>query len=118
MLPIVLKKIFFKFLNNSDFGKTMEKSEIAKPNLLRFKIFNEDLAAAHIRKTTLRMNRPIDVKDAQSKTLMYDFHYNYIQQMYEDSYKLLFTDSLCYEIQTEDIYKNMQQDFNLFNFSD
>ena len=41
-----------------------------------------------------------------SKVLMYDFHYNTMKKQYGDKIKLLFTDtdSLCYEIQTEDVY--------------
>ena len=39
---------------------------------------------------------------------MYDFHYNYIKKKYNDKAKLLFTDidSLTYEIETEDEYKD------------
>ena len=46
------------------------------------------------------------------KTLMYDFHYNYIKQKYGDKSKLLFadTDSLTYEIQTKDVYKDFWKD--------
>ena len=47
-----------------------------------------------------------------STTLMYDFHYNYIKQKYGDKAKLLFidTDSLMYEIQTEDFYTDISED--------
>ena len=47
-----------------------------------------------------------------SKTLMYDFHYNYIKQKYGDKAKLLSTntDSLMYEILTEDFYKDISAD--------
>ena len=48
-----------------------------------------------------------------SKTLMYDFlFYNYIKRKYEDKAKLLFTDtdSLMYEIHTEDFYKDISAD--------
>ena len=56
-----------------------------------------------------------------SKTLMYDFHYNYIKKKYGDKIKLLFTDtdSLMYEIQTEDFYKDISADVkDRFDMSD
>ena len=43
---------------------------------------------------------------------MYDFHYKFIEQNYNDKTKLLFTDSdsLCYEIQTKYVYKYFWKD--------
>ena len=47
-----------------------------------------------------------------SKSLMYDFHYNYIKTKYGDKTKLLFTDTdyLAYEIRTKDFYKDINLD--------
>ena len=44
-----------------------------------------------------------------SKSLMDDFHYNYIKTNYGDNTKLLFndTDSREYEIKTKDFYKDI-----------
>ena len=55
-----------------------------------------------------------------SKTLMYDFHYNNIQNKCEESVKLLFTDSdsLMYEIMAVDVYKDFNNDKHLFDNSD
>ena len=49
---------------------------------------------------------------------MYEFHYKYIKSKFDA--KLLFTDtdSLLYEIETEDVYENFYGDKNLFDFSD
>lgn len=51
-----------------------------------------------------------------SKTLMYDFHYNYIKQKYGSKAKLLFTDtdSLTYEIEAEDVYQDLWDDKEKF----
>ena len=55
-----------------------------------------------------------------SKTLMYDFHYNYIKNKHDDTAKLLFTDtdSLTYEIEAEDVYWDFWYDKDKFNNSD
>ncbi len=49
-----------------------------------------------------------------SKTLMYQFHYEYVKPKWEDKAKLLFTDtdSLCYEIETDDVYEDISKDVN------
>ena len=49
---------------------------------------------------------------------MYEFHYKHIKKNFDA--KLLFTDtdSLVYEIKTEDVYEDFYQDKNLFDFSD
>ncbi len=43
---------------------------------------------------------------------MYDFHYDYVKKNYGQKSKLLFTDtdSLCYEIETEDFYRDISKD--------
>jgi hypothetical protein len=77
------------------------------------KIFNEDPVAVHMKKPTLLLDRPVYkgglcIMDL-SKGLMYDFHYNYIKKEYGSKARLLFTDtdSLCYEIETDDLYKDL-----------
>ena len=134
------EKDFFKLMNNSVFGKTMEnirkrvdvrlvtsKEKLlkmtSKPTFVSSKIFNENLVAVHKIKETLTMNRPAFVGACildLSKTLMYDFHYNYIKHMYGNKAKLLFTDtdSLTYEIETKDAYKDFFKDKSKFDNSD
>ena len=87
------------------------------------KIFNENLVAVHKIKETLTMNRPAYVGMCildLSKTLMYDFHYNYIKHKYGNKAKLLFTDtdSLTYEIETNDAYNDFFKDKSKFDNSD
>ena len=126
------EKDFFKLMNNSVFGKTIEnirnrvnvklvnteerlKKLSAKPNYKSCKIFNENLISVHMKKTSLTMNKPVYLGMCildLSKTIMYDFHYNYIKPKYGAKAKLLFTDtdSFLYEIETEDFYKDISGD--------
>ena len=54
-----------------------------------------------------------------SKVIMYEFHYDYIKNKYDKKSKLLFadTDSLMYEIKTEDVYGDFSSNKEIFNFS-
>ena len=126
------EKDFFKLMNNSVFGKTIEnirkrqniklvdnrKTALKlskKPNFERVTIFDKNLIAAHMKKTEVYFNKPVYVGQAildLSKTLMFDFHYNYIKDKYSTKAELLFTDtdSLMYRIQTEDFYKDITKD--------
>ena len=134
------EKDFFKLMNNSVFGKTMENLRkrvdvrlitdekkllkmVSKPTYVSSKIFNENLVAVHKIKETLTLNRPAYVGMCildLSKTLMYNFHYNYIKNKYGNKAKLLFTDtdSLTYEIEAEDVYREFWNDKNRFDNSD
>ena len=136
------EKDFFKLMNNSVFGKTMEnirnrvdirlvtresqaKKLTCKPNYQHHTIFSKNLAAVHMKKVKLYFNKPVylgmSILDL-SKTLMYDFHYNYIKPKYGERAKLLFTDtdSLAYEIETEDFYRdissNVSSKFDTSNY--
>ena len=95
----------------------------SKPTYVSSKIFNETLVAVHKIKEALTLNSPAYVGMCildLSKTLMYDFHYNYIKNKYGDSTKLLFTDtdSLTYEIEAEDVYQDFWNDKDKFDNSD
>ena len=48
---------------------------------------------------------------------MYEFHYKYIQSKYGIKLLFTYTDSLVFEIKTEDVYEDFYQDKNLFDFS-
>jgi hypothetical protein len=138
------EKNFFKLMNNSVFGKTMEnlrkrldvrlvsdedklKKLTSSPTFTSLKIFNEDLVAVKkiliLNKQVLILNKPAHVGMCileLSKTLMYDFHYNYIKNKYGDKSKLLFTDTdgLMYEIKADDVYEDFFKDEKMFDNSD
>ena len=51
---------------------------------------------------------------------MFDFHYNFIKCVYKDKARLLFTDtdSLMDYIETTDVYYELYQHKELFNFAE
>ena len=120
------EKDFFKLMNNSVFGKTIENIRkrqnrkkalklSSRPNFDRCTIFDRNLIAIHMRKTEVYFNKPVYVGQAildLSKTLMFDFHYNYIREKYHNKAELLFTDtdSLMFQIYTDDFYKDISPD--------
>jgi len=128
-----------KLFNNSMYGKCLEclrdrlnvsfaqnerqaKRLVAKPQFQEFKIFSEDLVAVHCLQPKVLLNRPICAGFAVlelSKLAMYEFHYNYVKKKYGNNATLLFTDtdSLCYQIETDDIYHDMLSDLDLFDTS-
>jgi len=87
------------------------------------KIFSKNLVAVQKIKETLKLDTPayigMSILDI-SKTLMYDFHNNYIKNKYKNKAQLLFTntDSLTYEIQTKDIYDDFWKNKDKFDNSD
>ena len=129
------EKDFFKLMNNSVFGKTMENVSnrakikivngqetktleklIAKPYYRGSYIFEDsELVSVRMGESTVMLNKPIYLGQTIldiSKTLMYKFHYEYVKPKYSDRARLLFTDtdSLCYELKTEDFYSDIAED--------
>ena len=128
------EKDFFKLMNNSVFGKTMEnirnrvdiklvnnrKKAIELTRKLNYNSwtwFSENLVAVHMNRIKLYFNKPIyigmSILDI-SKTLIYNFHYKYMIPKFKQNQQLLFTDtdSLCYEIKNVDFYKEIKPDIN------
>ena len=126
------EKDFFKLMNNSVFGKTMENIRnhknmklvtndkkylkyVMKPNFKDGFPFSKHLFAVEMGKTEIKMNKPVYIGQAildLSKTLMYEFHYDYMRPKYCSKVKLCYmdTDSFVYEIETEDFYRDIAKD--------
>ena len=134
------EKGFFKIMCNATYGRTLMNLRkrqnislindatklndlVKKPNFISLKIFNENLVAVHTIKQKLYMNQPIYVGFSildLSKYHMYNFHYGFIKNKYGSDAQLLFTDtdSLCYDIKTDDFYQDMYTCKEQFDLSD
>lgn len=114
---------FFKLLNNSIFGKTLEDTErrvdvklvsrwnddrnktkkyysaeqlIARPNFQSVSIFDENLVAIQLKRERVILNKPIYIGFSVlelSKSHMYDFHYTVMQNFYKENLSLCYTDT-------------------------
>ena len=94
----------------------------SSPLLKAQRIINENLVAVQMQKVTCKLNKPIYVGTAVldlSKLLMYQFHYDYMRPRYGNDARLMFTDtdSLAYSVKTEDIFADMLERPDLFDFS-
>ncbi|XP_031784108.1 uncharacterized protein LOC116417093 [Nasonia vitripennis] len=118
----IRKRVTVKLMSKYD-GRYGVEAQISKPNFHSISIFNDNLVAIQLNKTDILMNKPIYVGLVVldlSKTLMYDFHYNYIRQMYKDNCKLLYTDthSFIYAVKCDDFYEDMKKNIHKFDTSD
>ena len=126
------EKDFFKLMNNAVFGKTMENLTkhrdiklvttdkrrnrlVSEPNYHTTKWFSENLLAIEMKKTKVKMNKPICLGLSIleiSKILMYKLWYDYMKPKYGDNLKLCYmdTDSFIMHIKTEDFYKDIADD--------
>ena len=126
------EKDFFKLMNNSVFGKTMENIRnhkdmklvtsdkkylkyVMKPNFKDGFPLSKHSFAVEMGKTEIKMNKPVYLGQAildLSKTLMYEFHYDYMRPKYGSKVNLCYmdTNSFVYEIETEDFYRDIAKD--------
>ena len=125
------EKDFYKLMNNSVFGKMMESirkhrniklvtnrevylKAVMKPNFKSGVLLGENLMGREMEKIKVVMNKPVYLGQAildLSKTVMYEFHYDYMKQKYEGlTLCYMDTDSLIYDIDTEDFCKDIAED--------
>ena len=86
------------------------------------KIFDNELVAILRSKVSLKLNKPVYIGmgiSELSTVIMYELHYDYIKSKCENKSKLLFgdTDSLMYEIKTENVYEDFCSNKQMFDFS-
>jgi hypothetical protein len=135
------EKDFFKLMNNATFGKTMENVRnrinyelinnrtradkvIAAPNFKRATVINKHLVGVEKIKNEVKLDKPIYVGFTileSSKLHMQQFLYDTIKPYYGNRASLAYTDtdSFVLKIRTEDVYKDLKENFkNDMDFSD
>ena len=137
IVPNSFEKDFFKLMINSVYGKTMENLRkrinarlinnkkdflkyTSKPTHITHKIFGKNFAAIHEIKPFLTLNKPIYVGFTVlelSKWLIYDLHNNFIKKHFDAELLFTDTDSLTYEIKSENVYEEFFKWKDLFDFS-
>ena len=126
------EKGFFKLMNNSVFGMTMENIRnhrdiklvntneqrnkfASEPNYHTTKYISKYFLIMEMKKVTVKMNKPIYLGQTIldiSKTLMYEFWYDYIKLKYRDKARLCYmdTDNFIIYIKTENFYIDIAND--------
>ena len=124
------EKDFYKLMNNSVFGKTMENirkhrniklvnneeeylRSVMGPNFKSGTLLGPNLMGCEMGKIKVVMNKPVYLGQAildLSKTIMYEFHYDHMKRKHRNEDLTLCymdMDSLIYSIRTEDFYKDI-----------
>ena len=126
------EKDFFKLMNNPVFGRIMENLRkhrqiklvitdkrrnqlVSQPNYHTVKWFSQDLLAIEMKKMEVKMNKPVYLGLSVleiSKTLSYEFWYDYIKPKYQSNAKLsdMDTNSAIIYIKNEDVYEDISDD--------
>ena len=137
------EKDCYKLKINSIYGKTMQNDRkhrdiklvareakrnkfASEPNYHSTKCISKHLLVMEMKKNEVKMNKPIYLGQAVldlSKTLMFEFWYDYLKPMYGDKIRLCYTDtdSFIIHIKTDDFYKDISADvdkwFDTSNFN-
>ena len=126
------EKDFFELMNNAVFGKTMENVRkhrdiklvttdkkrsklVSEPNYHTMNCISENLSIIGMKRTKVKMNKLIYLGLLIlkiSKTLMYEFWYDYMKPKYDDNVKLCYTDTdrFIINIKTKDFFKDIAND--------
>ena len=132
---------FYKLLSNSLYGKTIENPEkrtriklctdskyyekmVGKPGFKSAKMINPDLVSVEMKYPQIKINKPFYIGMTileLAKNHMYNFHYNVMKKHFGSRLQLLYTDtdSLLYEIESEDLYlelRSLQEHFDFSNY--
>ena len=136
------EKDFYKLKINPIYGKTVQdyrkhrdiklvtaeykRNKLApEPNYHSTKCISKHLLVMEMKKIEVKINKPIYLGQAVvdlSKTLMFEFWYDYLKPMYSDKIRLCYTDtdSFIMHIKTDDFYKDISLDvdkwFDTSNF--
>src|SRR5271156_6848184 len=134
-------KNFYKLMNNSFYGKTIEdvrkRQEIhlinnnehrvikyqSKPNFENTVSFTDTLKAVKMRRKTITFNKPIYIGVGvleHSKLHMYEFYYDVLNPKYGDKVELIGmdTDSFFLLIKTNDLWNDIKNDPVLASYFD
>ena len=126
------EKDFFKLMNNSVFGKTMENVRkhrdiklvttekrriklVSEPNYHTTKQFAENFIAIEMKRAKVKMNKLLyygtSILDI-TKTLMYEFWYGCLKPKYNDKANLCYVDTDCFVVNifTEDFFEDINND--------
>ena len=136
-----LEKDLFKLMNNAIFGKSMENvlirsniklinnnpekllKMIRQPNFQNAYQISDKLCLVESKPIKTVFNKPIYLGACileTSKLHMYQFWYEHLKNKYNNKVELIYTDtdSFIIYVETDDIYKNMLKDKNLYDFSE